>query len=120
LLDPEPTAAETYGSFDTQTRHCSYLSQEPPEEGSGQRCRELERQVAALRQVRAHLAAENRALRARLEGGAAEKLRRLQAQVEELREEKARLESGREELQARCERLELEARGLRDETELLR
>ncbi|XP_071275045.1 protein Hook homolog 2-like isoform X2 [Agelaius tricolor] len=48
LLDPEPSepmAAETYGNFDAQSRRYYYLSQEPPEEGSGQRCRELEQQV---------------------------------------------------------------------------
>ncbi|OWK49940.1 Protein Hook 2 [Lonchura striata] len=39
-------AAETYGNFDTQSRRYYYLSQEPPEEGSGQRCRELEQQVS--------------------------------------------------------------------------
>ncbi|XP_071275048.1 protein Hook homolog 2-like isoform X4 [Agelaius tricolor] len=110
LLDPEPSepmAAETYGNFDAQ---------EPPEEGSGQRCRELEQQVATLLEEKGHLAAENRALREQLEaegaGAAAKKLLRLQAQVEELQEENYRLESGREELRARCSRLEQEARGL--------
>ncbi|XP_032601553.3 protein Hook homolog 2 [Taeniopygia guttata] len=119
LLDPEPSepmAAETYGNFDTQSRRYYYLSQEPPEEGSGQRCHELEQQVAALQEEKGHLAAENRALREQLErdatGAAAKKLLRLQTQVEELQEENYRLESGREELRARCSRLEEEARGL--------
>ncbi|XP_074386440.1 protein Hook homolog 2 isoform X1 [Zonotrichia albicollis] len=121
LLDPElsePMAAETYGNFDTQSRRYYYLSQEPPEEGSGQgqRCRELEQQVATLLEEKGHLAAENRALREQLEaegaGAAAKKLLRLQTQVEELQEENYRLESGREELRARCSRLEQEARGL--------
>nr|XP_054509503.1 protein Hook homolog 2 isoform X2 [Agelaius phoeniceus] len=119
LLDPEPSepmAAETYGNFDAQSRRYYYLSQEPPEEGSGQRCRELEQQVATLLEEKGHLAAENRALREQLEaegaGAAAKKLLRLQAQVEELQEENYRLESGREELRARCSRLEQEARGL--------
>ncbi|XP_053789033.1 protein Hook homolog 2 isoform X2 [Vidua chalybeata] len=111
LLDPEPLepmAAESYGSFDAQ---------EPPEEGSGQRCRELEQQVATLLEEKGHLAAENRALREQLEAdaagaAAAKKLLRLQTQVEELQEENYRLESGREELRARCSRLEQEARGL--------
>ncbi|XP_058717747.1 protein Hook homolog 2 isoform X2 [Poecile atricapillus] len=113
LLDPEPSepmAAETYGNFDTQ---------EPPEEaggGSGQRCQELEQQVATLLEEKGHLAAENRALREQLEsdaaGAAAKKLLRLQTQVEELQEENYRLESGKEELRARCSRLEQEARGL--------
>nr|XP_031363525.1 protein Hook homolog 2 [Lonchura striata domestica] len=70
LLDPEPSepmAAETYGNFDTQSRRYYYLSQEPPEEGSGQRCRELEQQVATLQEEKGHLAAENRALREQLE-----------------------------------------------------
>ncbi|XP_077643877.1 protein Hook homolog 2 [Lonchura striata] len=119
LLDPEPSepmAAETYGNFDTQSRRYYYLSQEPPEEGSGQRCRELEQQVATLQEEKGHLAAENRALREQLErdaaGAAAKKLLRLQTQVEELQEENYRLESGREELRARCSQLEQEARGL--------
>ncbi|KAM6996692.1 protein Hook homolog 2 [Passerculus sandwichensis] len=119
LLDPEPSepmAAETYGNFDTQSRRYYYLSQEPPEEGQGQRCRELEQQVATLLEEKGHLAAENRALREQLEaegaGAAARKLLRLQTQVEELQEENYRLESGREELRARCLRLEQEARGL--------
>ncbi|XP_059728052.1 protein Hook homolog 2 [Haemorhous mexicanus] len=119
LLDPEPSepmAAETYGNFDTQSRRYYFLSQEPPEEGSGQRCRELEQQVATLLEEKGHLAAENRALREQLEadgaGAAAKKLLRLQTQVEELQEENYRLESGREELRARCSRLEQEARGL--------
>ncbi|XP_054374130.1 protein Hook homolog 2 [Molothrus ater] len=119
LLDPEPSepmAAETYGNFDAQSRRYYYLSQEPPEEGSGQRCRELEQQVATLLEEKGHLAAENRALREQLEaegaGAAAKKLLRLQTQVEELQEENYRLESGREELRARCSRLEQEARGL--------
>ncbi|XP_058677449.1 protein Hook homolog 2 [Ammospiza caudacuta] len=119
LLDPEtsePMAAETYGNFDTQSRRYYYLSQEPPEEGQGQRCRELEQQVATLLEEKGHLAAENRALREQLEaegaGAAAKKLLRLQTQVEELQEENYRLESGREELRARCSRLEQEARGL--------
>ncbi|XP_068035006.1 protein Hook homolog 2-like [Anomalospiza imberbis] len=119
LLDPEPSepmAAETYGNFDAQSRRYYFLSQEPPEEGSGQRCRELEQQVATLLEEKGHLAAENRALREQLEsdaaGAAAKKLLRLQTQVEELQEENYRLESGREELRARCSRLEQEARGL--------
>ncbi|KAM3656272.1 protein Hook homolog 2 [Ammospiza maritima maritima] len=119
LLDPEtsePMAAETYGNFDTQSRRYYYLSQEPPEEGQGQRCRELEQQVATLLEEKGHLAAENRALHEQLEaegaGAAAKKLLRLQTQVEELQEENYRLESGREELRARCSRLEQEARGL--------
>uniref|UniRef100_A0A674H632 Hook microtubule tethering protein 2 n=1 Tax=Taeniopygia guttata TaxID=59729 RepID=A0A674H632_TAEGU len=99
-----------------QSRRYYYLSQEPPEEGSGQRCHELEQQVAALQEEKGHLAAENRALREQLEhdatGAAAKKLLRLQTQVEELQEENYRLESGREELRARCSRLEEEARGL--------
>ncbi|XP_058717746.1 protein Hook homolog 2 isoform X1 [Poecile atricapillus] len=122
LLDPEPSepmAAETYGNFDTQSRRYYFLSQEPPEEaggGSGQRCQELEQQVATLLEEKGHLAAENRALREQLEsdaaGAAAKKLLRLQTQVEELQEENYRLESGKEELRARCSRLEQEARGL--------
>ncbi|XP_053858277.1 LOW QUALITY PROTEIN: protein Hook homolog 2 [Vidua macroura] len=117
LLDPEPSepmAAESYGSFDAQSRRYYFLSQEPPEEGSGQRCRELEQQVATLLEEKGHLAAENRALREQLEADAAgaKKLLRLQTQVEELQEENYRLESGREELRARCSRLEQEARGL--------
>ncbi|XP_066065546.1 protein Hook homolog 2-like [Chamaea fasciata] len=120
LLEPEPAepmAAETYGNFDAQSRQYYYLSQEPPEEaaaGSGPRCQQLEQQVAALLEEKSHLAAENRALRQRLDADAAgaKKLLRLQAQVEELQEENYRLESGREELRARCSRLEQEARGL--------
>ncbi|XP_039944696.1 protein Hook homolog 2 [Hirundo rustica] len=122
LLDPEPSelmAAETYGNFDAQSRRYYFLSQEPPEEtpgGSGQRCRELEQQVAMLLEEKGHLAAENQALREQLEsdaaGATAKKLLRLQTQVEELQEENYRLESGKEELRARCSRLEQEARGL--------
>ncbi|KAM4880200.1 protein Hook homolog 2 [Sylvia borin] len=117
LLDPEPMAADTYGTFDAQSRQYYYLSQEPPEEGgagAGQRCQELEQQVAALQAERGHLAAENRALRERLqeESAGAKRLLHLQAQVEELQEENYRLESGREELRARCRHLEQEAREL--------
>ncbi|XP_014118340.1 PREDICTED: protein Hook homolog 2-like [Pseudopodoces humilis] len=102
-----------------ESRRYYFLSQEPPEEaggGSGQRCQELEQQVATLLEEKGHLAAENRALREQLEadaaGAAAKKLLRLQTQVEELQEENYRLESGKEELRARCSRLEQEARGL--------
>uniref|UniRef100_A0A8U7NZS8 Uncharacterized protein n=1 Tax=Corvus moneduloides TaxID=1196302 RepID=A0A8U7NZS8_CORMO len=106
-----------WGSW--RSRRYYFLSQEPPEEaggGSGQRCRELEQQVATLLEEKGHLAAENRALREQLDsdaaGAAAKKLLRLQTQVEELQEENYRLESGKEELRARCSRLEQEARGL--------
>ncbi|TRZ08162.1 hypothetical protein HGM15179_018946, partial [Zosterops borbonicus] len=114
------------GSLPPQSRHYYYLSQETPEEGGagpgeGQRCRHLELQVAALLEDKAHLAAENRALRERLDDSeaAAKKLLRLQAQVEELQEENYRLESGREELRARCSHLEQEARGLQVRAEQL-
>ncbi|KAM7026462.1 protein Hook homolog 2-like [Acridotheres tristis] len=129
LLDPEPLepmAAESYGNFDAQSRRYYFLSQEPPEEaggGSGQRCRELEQQVATLLEEKGHLAAENRALREQLDsdaaGAAAKKLLRLQTQVEELQEENYRLESGKEELRARCSRLEQEARGLQERAQEL-
>ncbi|KAM6233259.1 protein Hook homolog 2 [Porphyrio hochstetteri] len=124
LLEKDPSearAVETYGNFDTQSRHYYFLSEEPEEvRGSQQRCLELEEQVAELLEEKGTLAEENRVLReekAQLEAEAAsaataKKLLLLQAQVEQLQEENYRLESGKEELRARCSRLEREARGL--------
>ncbi|XP_039568341.1 LOW QUALITY PROTEIN: protein Hook homolog 2-like [Passer montanus] len=62
-------------------------------------------QVAALQEDKALLAAENRALRQRLQAGGAQKLQRLQAQVEELQEENCRAQLGR----AQAGRAQLEA-----------
>ncbi|XP_038840325.1 protein Hook homolog 2-like isoform X5 [Salvelinus namaycush] len=150
LLAKEPTvpgSPETYGDFDYQSRKYYFLSEEvEAKEDLGQRCRDLEHQLAAVLEEKSSLQVETQSLRAKLSLSdprdasttiTGKKLLLLQSQMEQLQEENYRLENSRDDMRVRGEILERdvldlthrndeltslaqEAQTLKDEMDILR
>uniref|UniRef100_A0A673ZAD2 Hook microtubule tethering protein 2 n=1 Tax=Salmo trutta TaxID=8032 RepID=A0A673ZAD2_SALTR len=137
---------ETYGDFDYQSRKYYFLSEEvEAKEDLGQRCRDLEHQVAVLEE-KSSLQVETQSLREKLSLSdpqdasttiTGKKLLLLQSQMEQLQEENYRLENSRDDMRVRGEILERdvldlthrndeltslaqEAQTLKDEMDILR
>uniref|UniRef100_A0A673WDS0 Hook microtubule tethering protein 2 n=1 Tax=Salmo trutta TaxID=8032 RepID=A0A673WDS0_SALTR len=149
LLAKEPTvpgSPETYGDFDYQSRKYYFLSEEvEAKEDLGQRCRDLEHQVAVLEE-KSSLQVETQSLREKLSLSdpldasttiTGKKLLLLQSQMEQLQEENYRLENSRDDMRVRGEIMERdvldlthrndeltslaqEAQTLKDEMDILR
>ncbi|XP_071028350.1 protein Hook homolog 2-like isoform X1 [Oncorhynchus clarkii lewisi] len=150
LLAKEPTvpgSPETYGDFDYQSRKYYFLSEEVEvKEDLGQRCRDLEHQLAAVLEEKSSLQVETQSLREKLSLSdpqdasttiTGKKLLLLQSQMEQLQEENYRLENSRDDMRVRGEILERdvldlthrndeltslaqEAQSLKDEMDILR
>ncbi|CDQ80575.1 unnamed protein product [Oncorhynchus mykiss] len=150
LLAKEPTvpgSPETYGDFDYQSRKYYFLSEEvEAKEDLGQRCRDLEHQLAAVLEEKSSLQVETQSLREKLSLSdpqdasttiTGKKLLLLQSQMEQLQEENYRLENSRDDMRVRGEILERdvldlthrndeltslaqEAQSLKDEMDILR
>ncbi|XP_029583936.1 protein Hook homolog 2-like isoform X1 [Salmo trutta] len=150
LLAKEPTvpgSPETYGDFDYQSRKYYFLSEEvEAKEDLGQRCRDLEHQLAAVLEEKSSLQVETQSLREKLSLSdpqdasttiTGKKLLLLQSQMEQLQEENYRLENSRDDMRVRGEILERdvldlthrndeltslaqEAQTLKDEMDILR
>ncbi|KAL0993059.1 hypothetical protein UPYG_G00102710 [Umbra pygmaea] len=121
LLAKEPTdpgSPELYGDFDYQSRKYYFLSEEVEmKEDLGQRCRDLENQLAVILEEKSSLLAEAHSLKEKLlqrdpqDASTAitgKKLLLLQTQMEQLQEENYRLENSREDMRLRGEVLEHE------------
>ncbi|CAB1341990.1 unnamed protein product [Coregonus sp. 'balchen'] len=121
LLAKEPTvpgSPETYGDFDYQSRKYYFLSEEvEAKEDLGQRCRDLEHQLAAVLEEKSSLQVETHSLREKLSRCepqdasttiTGKKLLLLQSQMEQLQEENYRLENSRDDMRVRGEILERE------------
>ncbi|XP_031683573.1 protein Hook homolog 2-like isoform X1 [Oncorhynchus kisutch] len=150
LIAKEPTvpgSPETYGDFDYQSRKYYFLSEEvEAKEDLGQRCRDLEHQLAAVLEEKSSLQVETQSLREKLSLSdpqdasttiTGKKLLLLQSQMEQLQEENYRLENSQDDMRVRGEILERdvldlthrndeltslaqEAQSLKDEMDILR
>uniref|UniRef100_A0A6Q2XIE6 Calponin-homology (CH) domain-containing protein n=1 Tax=Esox lucius TaxID=8010 RepID=A0A6Q2XIE6_ESOLU len=121
LLAKEPTdpaSSETYGDFDHQSRKYYFLSEEvEAKEDQGQRCQDIERQLAVALEEKSSLLVEIRSLKEKLSRCdtqdasttiTGKKLLLLQSQMEQLQEENYRLENSRDDMRVRGEVLERE------------